>query len=337
MAQPDDEEDRGQLFDIYVSSEDFTRAGECASTAAQFVSLADSLELRERNDEAIQMLQAAAQVDTEDKGLRARLAKAFLARGDLQSAGLYLTLETAGNDPQLLMTAAEIQLRGGMLDDGMALVHRLLEEDPRREDIAMLGWNIAPQSPDAGFAVIELSAEAAVVKNDWASAAAAFQEFVTRVPGYVPALMRLVEICVDGGLEATMYSAQAQLADAYIAMGSVAEARFIAEDLVAREPWERSTSSAFAAHSKCSVSRLADGIIADRLSGQTPFTSTDLLMGEQLPMAAPEADPESDGMTDELRAMLDEAEGPARPPAPASDEISFDEPEPAPVRRASKN
>ena len=271
---------RAQLFDIYVSSEDFTRAGECATTAAQFVSLADSLELRERNDDAIQMLQAAAQVDTEDKELRARLAKAFLARGDIQSAGLYLTLETAGNDPQLLMTAAEIQLRGGMLDDGMALVRRLLEEDPgRREDIAMLGWNIAPQSPDAGFAVVELSAEAAVVKNDWASAAAAFQEFVTRVPGYVPALMRLVEICVDGGLEATMYSAQAQLADAYIAMGSVAEARFIAEDLVAREPWERSNIERFRRTLEMLGEPDPDGIIADRLSGQTPFTSTDLLDG----------------------------------------------------------
>ena len=53
-------------------------------------------------------------------------------------------------------------------------------------------------------------------------------------------------------------------------------------------------------------------------------------MGEQLPTAPPEADPESDGMTDELRAMLDEAEGPAPPPVRASDEISFDEPEAAP-------
>ena len=31
--------------------------------------------------------------------------------------------------------------------------------------------------------------------------------------------MRLVEICVDGGLEATMYEAQAQLADAYLEVG----------------------------------------------------------------------------------------------------------------------
>ena len=57
--------------------------------------------------------------------------------------------------------------------------------------------------------------------------------------------MRLVEICVDGGLEATMYSAQAQLADAYLATGAASEARVIAEDLVAREPWERANIERF--------------------------------------------------------------------------------------------
>ena len=36
-----------------------------------------------------------------------------------------------------------------------------------------------------------------------------------------------------------MYETQAQLTDAYLATGQAAEARVIAEDLVAREPWER--------------------------------------------------------------------------------------------------
>jgi tetratricopeptide (TPR) repeat protein len=330
---------RSQLFDIYTAAEDFTRAGECATTVAQFTSIADSLELRERHDEAIEMLRRAAQVDPEDKELRARLARTFLARGDLQSAGEYLTVETAAGDPKLLLTAAEIQLRGGQIDSGMALVRQLLDEDPaRREEIAMLGWNIAPHASEAGFAVVELSAEAAVAKNDWASAAAALQEFVTRVPSFIPALMRLVEICVDGGLEATMYSAQAQLADAYIAIGSVAEARFIAEDLVAREPWERANIERFRRTLELLGEPDPDGIIAERLSGQTPFTSTDLLAGVPLP-AAEEPEPESDGLTPELLAMLAEAEG-GEPPEPrekADEEISFEEPEPAPVRRGGKS
>ena len=58
--------------------------------------------------------------------------------------------------------------------------------------------------------------DAAIAADEWGSAAAALNEFVNRVPNHIPALMRLVEICVDGGLEATMHSAQAQLADAYL-------------------------------------------------------------------------------------------------------------------------
>ena len=65
------------------------------------------------------------------------------------------------------------------------------------------------------------------------------QEYVARASTQVPALLKLVELCVDSGLESTMYDAQAQLCDAYLAGGQSAEARVIAEDLVAREPWER--------------------------------------------------------------------------------------------------
>ena len=41
------------------------------------------------------------------------------------------------------------------------------------------------------------------------AAAAALHEFVTRIRFHLVALMRLVDICVDGALEATMYEAQA--------------------------------------------------------------------------------------------------------------------------------
>src|SRR5258708_6932426 len=42
----ENEDIRTQLFDIYSAAEDFTRAGECATTAAQFTSIADAPELR---------------------------------------------------------------------------------------------------------------------------------------------------------------------------------------------------------------------------------------------------------------------------------------------------
>src|SRR5207244_4565344 len=126
----------------------------------------------------------------------------------------------------------------------------------------------------------EIAADSAVAQNDWPGASVALQEFVTRVPNHIPALMRLVEICVDGGLEATMYSAQAQLADAYIAAGAAAEARFIAEDLVAREPWERANVERFRQALVLLGETAPDVVIAERLSGQPPFMSTDLSVDE---------------------------------------------------------
>src|SRR5439155_17872844 len=231
---------------VYIAAGDFARARQCATTVDQFKALAAALDAKGHLEHALDALREAARLDPEDAELRAHLARTFVERGDMAGAAEYLTIETAGNDPQLLLTVAEIRLRSDRVDQGLTVVRRLLDEDPaRREAIALLGWNLAEHAPEAAFRAVELAADVAVAQGDWPGAAAALQEFVTRVTTHIPALMRLVEICVDGGLEATMYSAQAQLADAYIAVGAAAEARYIAEDLVAREPWEKANVERF--------------------------------------------------------------------------------------------
>ena len=276
---PDDDEIREKLLDVYQGAGDYGHARQYASSVEQFRMIAAALEGQGRPDEALDTLRQASAQNPQDNDLRAELARVFVARGDIATAGEYLTVETAGDDPDLLMTVADIRLRGETPDEGVAIIKRLMEQDPsRRESIAMLGWRVAEQRPDAGFGIVELVADAAVAENDWAGAAAALQEFVTRVPNHIPALMRLVEICVDGGLEATMYSAQSQLADAYIAAGMATEARFIAEDLVAREPWERANVERFRRALELMGETDPDTIIAQRLSGESPFMSTELLM-----------------------------------------------------------
>ncbi len=274
---PADLEVRERLLNVYLAAGDFAGARDCASTADQFRALAAALEAQGYTDDALGALREAARLDPDDAALRTQLARTFVARGDLQTAGEYLTVETAGNDPQLLLIVAEIQLRGEGVEDGLALLRRLLDEDSsRRDDIAQVGWKVAEHAPDVGLQVVELAAGNAVTQGDWPSAAAALQEFVTRVPNHISALMRLVEVCVDGGLESSMFSAQGQLADAYLEAGLAAEARFIAEDLVAREPWERSNIERFRRALVLMGEPDPDGLIADRLSGQSPFTSTDL-------------------------------------------------------------
>jgi tetratricopeptide (TPR) repeat protein len=281
LINPEDEEIRERLLAVYIAAGDFARARQCAASADQFKALAAALDAGGHPDHALEALREAARLDPADTPLRSHLARAFVARGDMAAAAEYLTVETAGDDPQLLLTVAEIHLRSGRVDEGLVIVRRLLDEDPsRREAIALLGWNMAEQAPEAAFRVVELAADVAVAQGDWPGAAAALQEFVTRVATHIPALMRLVEICVDGGLEATMYSAQAQLADAYIAAGAAAEARYIAEDLVAREPWEKANVERFRRALVLLGEPDPDALIAERLSGQVPFTSTDLSFGD---------------------------------------------------------
>jgi tetratricopeptide (TPR) repeat protein len=114
--------------------------------------------------------------------------------------------------------------------------------------------------------------------------------------------MRLVEICVDGGLESTMYSAQAQLADAYIEGGHATEARFIAEDLVAREPWDRANIERFRRTLVLLGEPDPDGLIASRLSGESPFMSTDLSGDSLFDDIPPEPVPEPH--EDEIEQLL---------------------------------
>ena len=299
---PEDAAIRAQLLDAYVDAGDFARARECATTADQFRSLALAFEAKGHETESLAALSDAARLAPDDAELRATLARAFVARGDMTSAAEYLTEETAGSDPALLLMVAEMYLRGDRVEQGLALVRRLLDEDPsRREHVAILGWTVAEGASEAGFRTVEMAAETAVAESDWAGAAAALQEFVTRVPNHIPALMRLVEICVDGGLEATMYSAQAQLADAYIEAGSANEALVISEDLVAREPWERANVERFRRALELRGDADPEGIIAARLSGQSPFMSTDLTLHGDLP------DLNEDVVPDPVPSIADEA------------------------------
>jgi tetratricopeptide (TPR) repeat protein len=284
LIAPEDEGIREHLMKVYLAAGDLTHARECAVTAQHFKSLAAVLDQAGSTDEALGMLREAARLDPADAELREHLARTFVTNGNMAAASEFLTVETAGQDPKLQLMAAELQLRGANADEGMALIRRLLEQDPaRRDDVAAVGWRLADELPEAAFKVVELAAETAVVQTDWGSAAAALQEFVTRVPNHITALMRLVEICVDGGLEATMYEAQAQLADAYIASGMGPEARFIAEDLVAREPWERANIERFRRSLVLLGEQDPDGVIADRLSGQSPFMSTDVITRAAFP------------------------------------------------------
>lgn len=292
-------------FDARVmAARTLAQNGDEIAAAMQYRSMHADLLEKGRTVEAAAALREAVRYNPDDAEGRAELAKAAVASGDLESARQYLDRTVAGDDPAMLMALMELELRSGSIDAARTLLTDLLQADfTLRTRIVDLAWTLAAASPDAAFVCIDVVVGAELGMGNYMDAAAVLQEFATRVPGQIASLLKLVEICVDGGLEAIMYETQAQLADAYLDAGQGAEARVIAEDLVAREPWEHAHIERFRRALVLLNVEDPDALIADRLSGQGPFVATDPFMP-----------PESFGEPE--APLLRPHEAADRPPAP---------------------
>jgi tetratricopeptide (TPR) repeat protein len=252
--------------------------GDSSTALREFRDVADRLREAGRLDDHINVLVDIVAQDPSDHAAASSVAMALVARGDFERAKPYLSPETAGADAGLWLALGEAALAEGRLDEGRAAVVRAITLDPgRREAAVVLGCRLAESAPEAGYRAIDVVADTAVSAGDYAAAAAALHEFTTRVRFHLVALMRLVEICVDGQLEATLAEAQAQLADAYLEVGRGLEARIISEDLVAREPWNRANIERFRKSLVMLGEADPDAIIADRLSGDSPFLAADFI------------------------------------------------------------
>jgi tetratricopeptide (TPR) repeat protein len=336
---PENREVRGELFARFMEAGDLERATGYAASSTDFKTIASEYYARGRGEEALQVLQWALEQDQDDIETRRQLVRSYIGRGDLDKASALLDGELA--DPELLLSLAEIELRTGRHAEGRELASRVVLRDPsRREELVLLGCRLCDSDGEAAFQCIDVATDAAVGDNDWPAAASALHEYVTRVPGHIPALMKLVEVCVDGGLEATMYSAQAQLADAYLKADRGNEARVIAEDLVAREPWEPANIERFRSALVMLGEPDPDSVIADRLSGDSPFTSTDLTLDFSFKELAEPVEPpkpagggavDDDGVyrpgpvSIDLENILGEAAKPTDSDTPDTIEINLDE------------
>lgn len=272
---PDRRDLRSRLLRGLLCQGEIGQARAVARTSGELQEVAQALEQQGRRREALEVLTEAAQLDPQDLALRARLARECLAEGFPQHARTFLSPDAVGDDPELLLTLARVELETGRIDQGRSALTRLLTRHPdRRQNLVALARDLAEQKHvDAAFASVEIAADAALLEADWAAAAAALDEFVSHAPTHIPALLKLVEICVDGGLDSTMHRAQTQLADAYLAAGLGAEARVIAEDLVAREPWVAANVDRFRRALLLLGVLDPDAVIVERLSGDNPFTT----------------------------------------------------------------
>ena len=252
--------------------------GEEEEAGKRFKALYDDLLEKGRTAEAIDALKEFVRINPLEREARSALAKAALDQGDLAGAREFLDEDSAGDDPALLLPARRDRAAVGRVDARERRARPTARRRSRRAAPSWrtLGWSFVGSSPGDDVPVHRcrrrLGRGAARSSSE---AATSLQEFVARVPGQIPALLKLVEVCVDGGLEQPMYDAQEQLTDAYLAANQAAEARVIAEDLVAREPWEPAHIDRFRRALVMLRVSDPDTLIAERLSGQAPFMAHD--------------------------------------------------------------
>lgn len=315
-----DEQTRTRLFGAYLSGGTPELARKVANGAAELKQVAAAFEQAGQGEMALDVLGEVAAADPADVNVRARLAMAYVSRGEIARARSFLSAETAGTDPALWIALGEMELSAGRTDEGRAAITQALALDRTQARAAVgVGCRLAGGNVEAGYQCIDAVADAALTEGDYAAAAEALHEFTVRVPSHLVALMRLVEICVDGGLESTMYETQAQLADAYLEAGRGLEARIISEDLVARDAGNRAHLDRFRRALVMLGETDPDGIIADRLSGDSPFLSVDQMdLNDGISFDAPAAPAAPPAPRPAVTAV------PAPPPDPFTDSGSIE-------------
>jgi tetratricopeptide (TPR) repeat protein len=184
---------------------------------------------------------------------------------------------SASDDPRLLLIVARREFEADRLEQGRSALTRLLSSNPEhRDDVVTFGCELAQQGKvETAFLCVDLVADLALLNGDVPGAAIALQAFTDQVPDHALALMKLVEVCVDGNLDDLLTTTQGRLADAYLASGRTTEARVIAEDLVARHPSAPENIARFRRALVQLGEADPDAVIAARLGGEHPFETHD--------------------------------------------------------------
>lgn len=211
--------------------------GDLPAALREFSDLASFLTETDRELDAIEPLRQLAGLDPANGHAARELARILIKHGRLEEAAAHLTTDTIGEDVDLMLVAIEGRLRRGESTVGLELVDTLLAAAPsaaaRLEPVVDA---LAGTHRRLAFDVVDRVASVRIADGDWPGAVEVLRRFIEVAPDDIPALTRLVEVCVDGALQPDIFDAQALLADAYLTTGAAAEARYVAEDLVTRQP-----------------------------------------------------------------------------------------------------
>jgi tetratricopeptide (TPR) repeat protein len=231
---------------------------------ADLLELTRELDVRGQIAEAETLLEKVVELDPSANEVRLHLSRAALGRNDLERARTFLPDTAKTTDATLLLTAGEIHLKLGALDQARALLGRYLALAPEGvEAVAALADASASQA--ARYGIVDLLVDEASASHDYRRAARRLQGFLEHSPRHIPALLRLVEVCVDGDLDSALTSAQEELAEAYLDAKEAEKARVIAEDLLLRHPRSMVHRDRLRRALVAIGEDDPDGVIADRL------------------------------------------------------------------------
>lgn len=211
-------------------------AGNADLAVAELERIARDLDVAERPDDAVEALREAATLAPGDQPLRERLLGVLLGRGDREAA------RELARTPEDWIGIATSYERAGDLVQALTAADQGLESMPDSRDLAVLRARLLaalgdqPRADAQEWTLAERQADEALAAGEDQAAAAILKEFIAGHQGHLLALVKLVEVAVDAGLESEKTAAQDALCGAYLAAGLGAEARVIAEDLVARAP-----------------------------------------------------------------------------------------------------
>jgi len=211
--------------------------GDIPQAVALFQDAARVYEKEQRDGDALNSRVAAAGLSPGDAELRDEVARALIAAGQFDRARPFLSADSVGDDVELLLLVGRHALLTGRQAEAQAALMRAAALAPDRQDaIASLADDLiaAGRAADA-YACVEILVDAALFEAAFERATRLLEDFVAR-QAHVPALLKLVDVCVDAGFDDRVTAVQGRLADAYLENGQSAEARVIAEDLVSREP-----------------------------------------------------------------------------------------------------
>lgn len=212
--------------------------GDAPSAVRELIDLAEWLVAEGRDADALTPLREIVRIEPGHTQASAELARILVSQGDLAGAAEYLPTGRAGASPGVEIVAAEASILAGDNATALDTIDRLLDGDAEAasELVVSLAVTLAPDLPEPAFHALERVVDRAAAREDWARAVSALQAFVSISTGHLPALARLVDVCLDAGMDEGGVDAQVMLAEAYLGAGAAAEARLVAEDLVRRQP-----------------------------------------------------------------------------------------------------